>query len=106
LPEIVIRLQRSHQGGKMKSTKAAVIGIGFAGCLAGGFVGFLLRPSAFLVGQLPFQHVISRGESLQGVERVMMTMARDSFNIMMSGAVIGLIAGVIIGYFAGKMKSR
>ncbi len=89
----------------MGKSKGAIIGIGAAGCLAGGFVGFLLRPSAFLVGQLPFQHVITRGESLQGVERVMMALARDSFNIMLSGAAVGLLAGAVIGYFIGKKKS-
>jgi hypothetical protein len=89
----------------MGNSKGAMIGIGVAGCLAGGFVGFLLRPSAFLLGQLPFQHVITRGESLQGAERVMMALARDSFNIMLSGAVIGLLSGVVIGYFIGKKQS-
>jgi hypothetical protein len=34
----------------MGNSKGAMIGIGVAGCLAGGFVGFLLRPSAFLLG--------------------------------------------------------
>lgn len=86
----------------MRNSKGAMIGVGAVGCLFGGFIGFLLRPSAFMIGQLPFQHVITRGESLQGVERVMMSLARDSFNVMVIGAVIGLIAGAVIGYFIGK----
>lgn len=88
----------------MGNSKGALIGIGAVGCLAGGFVGFLLRPSAFMVGQLPFKHVITRGESLQGVERVFMSLAQESFNVMLTGAIIGLVAGLVIGYFTGRRK--
>jgi hypothetical protein len=35
----------------------------------------------------------------------MMALARDSFNIMLSGAVIGLLSGVVIDYFVGKKQS-
>ena len=49
------------ENGKLKQFK---IGIGIVGFLIGGFVGFLARPSAFLTGQLPFEHVISRGANL------------------------------------------
>ncbi len=87
--------------GKLKKTVAS---IGFVGFLAGGLVGFLLRPSAFIIGQLPFRHVISRGESLQGVEKVFVSLARESFNTMLTGAVIGWMAGIIIGYFVGRSK--
>lgn len=86
----------------MRDPKMAMIGIGLAGCLAGGFIGFLLRPSAFMIGQLPFQHVITRGGSLQGVERVFLSLARESFNTMVIGAAIGLFAGIVIGYFIGR----
>lgn len=89
----------------MKNPRLSMISIGMVGCLAGGFIGFLLRPSAFMMGQLPFQHVITRGESLQGVERVFMSLARESFNTMMIGAVIGLLAGVVIGYFISRKSS-
>lgn len=71
-----------------------MVGVGAAGCLFGGFVGFLLRSSAFMIGQRPFHHVITRGESLQGAKRVMISLARESFNVMFVGAVIG--------YFMGK----
>jgi hypothetical protein len=47
----------------MEKSKA-MIGLGSAGFLVGGLIGFLLRPAAFLVGQLPFEHVISRGASV------------------------------------------
>ena len=82
-----------------------MMSMGIVGCLAGGFIGFLFRPSAFMIGQLPFQHVITRGQSLQGVERVLMSLARESFNTMMIGAAIGLFAGVVIGFLMSRKSS-
>ncbi|MRR15292.1 MAG: hypothetical protein EG826_02420 [Deltaproteobacteria bacterium] len=89
----------------LNGSKRSMISLGLAGCLAGGFIGYLLRPSAFMIGQLPFHHVITRGGSLQGVERVFMSLARESFNTMMIGAAIGFVAGVMIGYFIGQKRS-
>jgi hypothetical protein len=88
----------------MRGPRILMVSTGI-GCLTGGFIGFLLRPSAFVIGQLPFQHVITRGQSLQGVERVFMSLARESFNTMMIGAVIGLLAGVVIGCFISAKSS-
>ena len=31
------------------------------GALIGGLIGFLLRPSVPIIGQLPFEHVITAG---------------------------------------------
>lgn len=88
----------------MAKSKGPIIGIGAVGLLAGGFVGFIMRPSAFLVGQLPFKHVITRGESLQGVERVLMSLAQESFNMMLAGAAIGLAVGIVVGYVVGRRR--
>ncbi len=90
----------------MRGPKMLMISMGMVGCLAGGFIGFLLRPSAFMIGQLPLQHVITRGQSLQGVERVFLSLARESFNTMMIGAAIGLLAGIVIGCFITAKGSR
>ena len=89
----------------MRGPKISMMSMGIVGCLAGGFIGFLLRPSAFVIGRLPFQHVITRGQSLQGVERVFMSLARESFNTMMIGAAISLLAGAAIGYFISRKIS-
>jgi len=89
----------------MRGPRISMMSMGIVGCLAGGFIGFLLRPSAFMVGQLPFQDVITRGESLQGVERVFMSLARESFNTMMIGAAIGLVVGIVLGYFISRKNS-
>lgn len=89
----------------MNGSRISMISLGLAGFLAGGFIGYLLRPSAFMIGQLPLQHVITRGESLQGVERVFMSLARESFSTMMIGAAIGLVAGIVIGTFIRPRRS-
>ena len=41
-----------------------IVGRLILGVFIGGLVGFLLRPSANLVGQLPFGVVITRGAAL------------------------------------------
>ena len=55
-------------------TKVLSIAGGFWGFIVGaplgGFVGFLLRPSHLLVGQLPFDVVISRGANLKGLAEI------------------------------------
>jgi hypothetical protein len=76
-----------------------MIRIGIVGFLIGGFVGFLARPSVFLVGQLPFEYVISRGATLNGMDQLLVPLAQQSFNITLIGAIIGAIAGIVIGYF-------
>ena len=77
--------------------------LGIVGFITGGFIGYLYRPSAFLIGQLPFHTVITRGANLKGVDQVLIPMAQSSFNNMMAIAVIGAVIGIIIGLlFARK----
>jgi hypothetical protein len=66
------------------------------GFIVGGTFGFLLRPSTFLIGQLPFATVITRGTSLSGFDQILVPMAQQSFNLMLIGAVIGMISGLIL----------
>ena len=77
-------------------------GFGMAGFFVGGFLAFLMRPSAFLVGQLPFDQVISRGANLKGLDVMLVPLAQQSFNVLIIGSIIGALVGVGIGYFAGK----
>jgi len=83
-----------------------MIGIGSVGFLIGGLIGFLARPSAFLIGQLSFGTVISRGTNLKGMDQMLVPLAQQSFNTMLIGAIIGTVAGMLIGYFVGKKKAR
>ncbi|HNT90928.1 MAG: hypothetical protein WBK44_03860 [Smithellaceae bacterium] len=71
--------------------------LGIVGFLAGGLIGFLYRPSALIIGQLPFSTVITRGANLKGVEQMLIPMAQTSFNNMMVAAVIGAAIGIVIG---------
>jgi hypothetical protein len=98
-------MPQAKGGREMENSKGQMIGIGILGFLIGGFVGFLARPSAFLVGQLPFEHVISRGANLKGMDQMLVSLAQQSFNIMLIGAIIGVIAGIVIGYFVEKKKT-
>jgi hypothetical protein len=66
-----------------------------AGLLIGGLVGFLVRPSAPVVGQLPFTTVISRGANLRGLDQLLLGHARTSFNYLIAGMILGAIVGWI-----------
>ena len=64
-----------------------------AGAVLGAFIGFLLRPSVFLVGKLPFATVITRGGNLSGLDELLVPTAQTSFNYLIVGAVLGALAG-------------
>jgi hypothetical protein len=76
----------------------------FAGCLVGGLIGFLLRPSAPLVGQLDFGTVVTRGGRLQGLDQLLVSTAQTSFNYLLAGALLGGVIGGALGYFLTRMK--
>ena len=83
---------------------SASVGLGILGLIVGAFVGFLLRPSVMLVGQLPFETVVSRGANLRGFDQILVPTAEMSFNIMMVGAIIGAVAGAITGLLTASRK--
>ena|SRR5437870_2828727 len=63
--------------------------LAIAGLLIGSIVGFLLRPSVPILGQLPFKTVITRGANLQGLDQLLTGYARTSFNYLIAGMVVG-----------------
>lgn len=73
------------------------------GFFLGGLVGFLLRPSLPLIGQLPFQTVITRGSNLTGIDMLLKSTAEQSFNYLLIGAIVG---AVILGFAAGFMGKQ
>ena len=70
---------------------------GIMGFLLGCLIGFLLRPSVFLVGQLPFIHVLTRGTALSGMDTMLIPAAQTSFNYMFLGGILGGLLGGFIG---------
>jgi hypothetical protein len=70
------------------------------GFFAGGFIGYLLRPSyPYLnIGQLPFETVITRGARLDEFDSFLYgPIAEVSFNYIVVGAILGLFIGWIVG---------
>jgi hypothetical protein len=65
------------------------------GLLIGGVVGFLLRPSVPIMGQLPFSTVITRGANLHGLDQLLVGYARTSFNYLIGGMVVGVVIGFV-----------
>ena len=70
--------------------------------LAGAVVGFLLRPANVLGRQLPLSTVLTRGATLHGLDRLLVPLARESFNDVLAGAVCGLVVGLIVAVLAKR----
>jgi hypothetical protein len=85
----------------MKGTVLGVIGL-----FVGAFVGFQLRPSAFLVGQLPLGTVITRGANLSGLDVLLVSTAQTSFNYMLAGAAVGAACGLAVGLLTSKRTAH
>ncbi len=81
------------KGDPLRGKKLAWI-TGAAGFLAGAAIGYLYRPPAFLVGQLPFEHVISRGTTLKGLDQMFLEVAQKSFDYLVVGGIVGVVLGV------------
>jgi len=69
-----------------------------AGLFIGSFVGFLLRPTVPLMGQLPFSSVITRGANLRGLDQLLIGYARSSFNYLLAGMILGALVGLIAAF--------
>ena len=74
------------------------------GGMLGGIVGYLTRPSAMLVGQLPFGIVITGGAGLQGLDQLLVPIAQQSFNQMVTGAIVCAVLGGIVGAILRRMN--
>jgi hypothetical protein len=69
-----------------------------AGFVIGGLVGFLMRPAALIIGQLPFETVVTRGSMLSGLDVLLVPTAQASFNVMAIGAILGAVSGFVVSY--------
>jgi hypothetical protein len=96
--------ERQDQKRRSNISNAIALTLGFTvvGFLIGGFIGFLLRPSAPFIGQLPFETVFKQGRNLEGLDRVLISTAETSFNYVVVGAIIGAIGGIITGVLLNK----
>jgi hypothetical protein len=55
-----------------------------------------LRPSVPIIGQLPFEHVITAGANLSGLDVLMKGYAQTSFNYLLVGLLVGACAGWVV----------
>lgn len=76
--------------------------LGFIGLFLGGLIGYLLRPDVPLYGQLPFDVVITRGETLKGLDQIFIPVAQTSFSYMITGVILGVVIGWVVGKFMKK----
>jgi NodT family efflux transporter outer membrane factor (OMF) lipoprotein len=65
--------------------------------LVGGIIGFVVRPSIPLLGQLPFNVVIRDGAGLTGLSTFLQPAAHQSFELLLGGTVVGAILGLLTG---------
>ena len=59
-------------------------------------MGFWFRPSIPLIGQLPLDAVITRGENLRGIDVMLRGVAQQSFNYIVCGVLIGALVGFVL----------
>jgi hypothetical protein len=88
----------------MDGNNRTVFLAGLGGFLLGAGVGYFYRPPAFLVGQLPFEHVITRGASLKGFDQVYLEVAQRSFDYLLVGGFLGAALGIAAALFLRKGK--
>lgn len=83
-----------------------MIPFGVFGFCVGGLVGFAMRPSVLLIGQLPFGVVITRGTNLTGLDLLLRPTAETSFNQMVTAAIVGALIGVVVGLLIKSLSAR
>jgi len=76
------------------------------GALVGATVGFLTRPAAFLVGQLPFGIVITGGSTLRGLDSLFVPVAQRSLGQMAAFAIIGGFIPAIVRKLRTRPESK
>jgi len=85
----------------MHLVRGPVFGLVMVGGLLFGLLGYLLRPDAPIVGQLPFHAVVSRGATLSGFEEFLLPAARTSFLYLLAGIVFGVLLGLAVALWIG-----
>jgi Na+-transporting methylmalonyl-CoA/oxaloacetate decarboxylase beta subunit len=92
----------SHTSRKNKrSSFGQLIRFGFYGAFLGTLIGFLIRPSAPVVGQLPLANVLSRGVD---ISQLLTPVAQTSFNYLLTGLILGLLVGALAGHLLSKQS--
>lgn len=72
----------------------------------GSLVGYLLVPSVPLVGKLPLRHILTRGVFLEGLDKILVSVAETSFNYMLVGAITGGLLGIGWAYLSSVIKGE
>lgn len=88
--------RRDTQRGSSTRLSWGTIGMPIFGVLVGAFLGFLIRPSIPIIGQLPLDSVITRGSGFSGADRVFVPYAETSFNYMLICAIIGGVGAFLL----------
>lgn len=70
--------------------------------VAGGAIGFLLRPADIFGHQLPLSVVLTRGSDLHGFNGLLIPLAQRSFNELAAGLIIGAVLGVVVSAFIDR----
>jgi len=86
----------------VKTVGSRLLGSILLGAVLGGMVGFMQRPAVPVLGRLPFDTVITRGEAVRFDELVRPN-AERSFDYIVFGGILG---AVIFGACASMAMAR
>jgi APA family basic amino acid/polyamine antiporter len=89
------------QGGNARLTRAdKALGLANVGFLAGGVVGFLMRPATELGVKAGFADVLNHGAGV--ADPAVAAVALTSFYYVLAGVIVGSIIGALAGYAIGS----
>jgi zinc-ribbon domain len=88
------------------SSTSSAVTFGAIGLVLGALAGFVMRPSVFLIGQLPLGTVLTRGSNLSGMDQLLVPAAQSSFNLMVVAALVGAAIGAAVGVFLDKSAAQ
>ena len=101
---VAVSLEPAASGHGRPVSSQWALNVGLGGLCLGFLVGILTRPAIPLLGQLPIETVLTRGEGLTSEYLFLKSAAEASFNHVLIFALICTIVGSVAGWYLGQKQ--